>query len=172
MQTNYFNDCSTVEETKKLYKELALKNHPDLGGSTTIMQEINAQYEAKLKRLDGHTSTDKQGTTHTYKYDPETENKLMEIIDKLLSLKMINVDIFLVGTWIWIDGETKAYKEELKALKCRWHSTRKLWYFAISSNRRYRKSGEGINDIAEAYGATKIKNTAKKKSKSKVLLNK
>lgn len=173
MQINYFVDCSTVEETKKLYKELALKNHPDLGGSTTVMQEINAQYEVKLKCLDGQTSTDKQGKTHTYKYNAETEYVSMEIIDKLLSLKMPNVEIFLVGTWIWIEGDTKPFKEQLKALKCRWHSTRKLWYFTSSSNKKYRKSSAGIDDIASAYGATKIRDKDKAtKSKSKVLVSK
>lgn len=165
MQTNYFIDCSTVEETKKLYKELPLKNHPDLGGSTAIMQEINAQYEAKLKRLDGQTSTNEKGMTHTYKYDAETEAKLIEIIDQLLALQMPSVEIFLVGTWIWVHGKTKPFKEQLKALKCRWHSTRKLWYFAINSSRRYRKSGEGIDDIVQAYGASKINKTTKKKLK-------
>lgn len=169
MKTNYFADCDTVEKTKKLYKELALKNHPDLGGKTAVMQEINAQYEAKLKGLDGQTSTDKEGNSHTYKYNSENESKLIEIIDKLLSLQMLNVDIFLVGTWIWIDGETKPYKEALKALKCRWHSTRKLWYFTQNQNNRsYRKSSLGIDDIASAYGATKIRDKAKK-SKSKML---
>lgn len=171
MQTNYFTNCNTVEDTKKLYKELAMKHHPDLGGSTVTMQEINAQYDTKLKQLDGQTSTDSSGNTHKYKYSAETEYVSMEIIDKLLSLKMVNVEIFLVGTWIWIEGETKPYKEELKALKCRWHSTRKLWYFTSSNkNKHYRKSGNGIDDIAKAYGATKIKDKDKTKSKSKKVL--
>jgi len=170
MKTNYFIDCNTVEETKKLYKELALKNHPDLGGSTAIMQEINAQYEAILKRLDGQTSTDKQGRTHTYKYDREAEYVAMEIIDRLLSLRMQNVNIFLIGTWVWIEGETKPYKEQLKALKCRWHSTRKLWYYTdTTKNKSRRRSSKGFDDIADTYGFTKIKD---KDKKSKVLISK
>lgn len=161
MKNNYFANCTTVEETKKLYKELALKNHPDLGGDTATMQEINRQYDEHLKRLDGQTTTDKDGQTHTYKYNQETETALIEIIDKLLSLQMVNVDIYLIGVWLWIDGETKPYKEALKELKCKWHNTRKCWYFAGSPSRYRRNSGKGIDDIAEAYGATKIRNKAK-----------
>jgi hypothetical protein len=158
---NYFKKCSTVAEVKKLYKELAMINHPDLGGDTAIMQEINKQYEEILKRLDGETTIDSEGKSHTYKYNQETEEKLMIIIDQLLSLKMVNVDIFLVGSWIWIDGETKPYKEELKSLNCRWHSIRKCWYFAGSPSLYRKNSSKGIDDIAQAYGATKISNKAK-----------
>ena len=42
---NYFTGIQTLAELKKTYRELAFKNHPDLGGSTTVMQEINNQFE-------------------------------------------------------------------------------------------------------------------------------
>ncbi|BAQ63945.1 J domain-containing protein [Geminocystis sp. NIES-3709] len=156
----YFDKCETVAQAKKLYKELALKHHPDLGGNTATMQEINRQYEEILRRLDGEITTDSEGKTHTYKYDYETESKLMKLIDQLLTLQMSNVDIYLVGLWVWIDGETKPYKEELKTLNCKWHNTRKCWYFASTPSRYRKSSNKGIEDIAETYGATKIRNKA------------
>jgi len=41
---NYFKECKTVSEVKKIYRKLALKNHPDKGGNLQTMQSINAQY--------------------------------------------------------------------------------------------------------------------------------
>ena len=40
----YFDHLSTVEDIKPHYKKLAMENHPDRGGNTATMQEINAQY--------------------------------------------------------------------------------------------------------------------------------
>ena len=39
----YFAGCRTPEEVRERYKELAKQHHPDAGGSTDTMQEINAQ---------------------------------------------------------------------------------------------------------------------------------
>jgi curved DNA-binding protein CbpA len=166
----YFKDCLTVAEVKKLYKELAMKNHPDLGGDTATMQEINRQYEITLKSLDGEVTTDSEGKEHKYYWNEETEQELMVKINELLTLQMVNVDVFLVGSWLWINGETKQYKEQLKAIGCLWHTKRQSWYFATEGSRilsRYRKnSGKGINDLAQTYGADKLnnrRNTSKKK---------
>ena len=46
--TAYFEQCKTAEEAKKLYRELVKKHHPDAGGNTATMQEINDQF-AKFK---------------------------------------------------------------------------------------------------------------------------
>jgi DnaJ-class molecular chaperone len=55
--SNYFSKCSTVEEVKSLYRTLAKQHHPDLGGDTATMQEINSQYHATPQpheRADAH----------------------------------------------------------------------------------------------------------------------
>jgi hypothetical protein len=44
-------EAKTIEELKALYRKLAFTHHPDLGGNTTTMQEINAEYEYRLKLL-------------------------------------------------------------------------------------------------------------------------
>ena len=50
----YFANCNTPEEVKSKYRLLAMENHPDMGGDTRTMQDINAEYLTILKRLDGH----------------------------------------------------------------------------------------------------------------------
>ena len=39
---NYFIDVTTIEELKKTFKKLAMKNHPDMCGSTEVMQDQQA----------------------------------------------------------------------------------------------------------------------------------
>lgn len=41
----YFTNCKTVEEAKKLYRRLAMENHPDRGGDLDTMKAINAEYD-------------------------------------------------------------------------------------------------------------------------------
>ena len=50
MKTNYFSNCTSLDEVKKLYKKLALQYHPDRhGGKVVITQRINQEYESITK---------------------------------------------------------------------------------------------------------------------------
>jgi len=42
---NYFVDCKTQEEAKKLYKKLVKKHHPDKGGDEKVFLEVKKQFE-------------------------------------------------------------------------------------------------------------------------------
>lgn len=42
----YFNNCRTLEDVKREYHRLSKIHHPDIGGDTTIMAEINREYTA------------------------------------------------------------------------------------------------------------------------------
>lgn len=53
----YFSKVKTLEEAKKLYKELALKNHPDMGGSVEVMQEINSEFQLACSLLSENATT-------------------------------------------------------------------------------------------------------------------
>jgi len=112
----YFNHLHTVEDIKREYRRLAWLHHPDRdGGDTATMQRINAEYEMALKRCDGQTSQGSDGKDHTYHYDQKKERDLIDKINELLSLKLEDINIWLVGTWLWIDGDTKPHREALKA---------------------------------------------------------
>ena len=41
----YFENCKTLEDLKKEFRRLALLHHPDVGGDTATMQEINAEFD-------------------------------------------------------------------------------------------------------------------------------
>jgi len=41
----YFAEVHTLDELKKKFRRLAMLNHPDVGGDTATMQEINAEYD-------------------------------------------------------------------------------------------------------------------------------
>ncbi len=145
--TNYFKECKTVAEIKKLYRKLALINHPDKGGNVEVMQTINAQYTLALKTFDG-TTQDK----YTYKYNEATEQAIINKIDEIIKSN-IDVEISLIGNWIWITGETKQYRAELKKMGCKWHAKRLCWYWNDNTKRKYRYSSKtSLEELAEKYG--------------------
>lgn len=159
---NYFQDCATIEEIKKLYRELAFKNHPDLGGDEETMKVINSQYHDALKRGNGQKSTDSDGVEHTYKYQEQTEQAIIDKINELLSLKMEGVEILLIGVWVWITGDTKPHKDKIKALGCKWHGKRGCWYWKNYSGSRYSSKGD-LDSLAAKYGVEKFSTPKRKK---------
>ena len=144
--TNYFENCNSVAEIKKLYRQLALKNHPDKGGDLKVMQSINAQYTLILKTFDGTTQEE-----YTYHYNEQTETAIMEKISEIIS-KNLDVEISLIGNWIWITGNTKEHRAELKKLGCKWHSKRICWYWNNGAKRYNRNSKVSLEELAEKYG--------------------
>ncbi len=47
----YFYGINTLPELKKEYYKLAILHHPDKGGDTDTMAEINAEYELLQSRI-------------------------------------------------------------------------------------------------------------------------
>lgn len=144
----YFTNVNTLEELKKAYRRLAMKHHPDRGGSKETMQAINAEYEKLFKILkDKHNETADEHHQTT-----ETPEEFIEIISKLINLDGLEIE--LCGSWLWIGGETKKHKEELKAAGCYWSSNKKLWYWRHPEDaRHYHRGSKTIGEIRAKYGS-------------------
>lgn len=147
----YFNNCANLDELKKEYKRLAKLNHPDLGGSTETMQEINAEYEKVFKVLQKkHNETNDENHQST-----EAPDEFINIINELL--KLDGLEIELCGRWLWIGGNTREHKDTLKALGCRWASKKKLWSWHHEEDGSIHFHGKkSIDEIREKYGSEKF----------------
>lgn len=47
----YFTNINTLDELKAAYRRLSMKHHPDRGGDTATMQEINAEHDELFEQL-------------------------------------------------------------------------------------------------------------------------
>jgi len=155
MPRNIFRDCKTPEEIRKLYRKLAMKHHPDHGGNTADMQELNRQYEQALAGKSGQTFTNNAREEYTYTYSQTAERATMEMLYKLLALKMAGVKVEMIGTWIWVSGNTRRYKDLLgkNGLGLRFSGKRKMWYFTTTRKRGGRYGRKSMDELRDKYGA-------------------
>lgn len=155
----YFKTVTTLEELRRQYKELLKKYHPDnANGSTEATQQINAEYDKLFKLLkdrhEGKTSDSDKTTFDQMKYDFSADAKLREVLQKIISFSGIDIDV--VGCYIWVDGNTYPYREELKANGFRWSRQRKKWYWHDGEYRKRGNKNLSYEDIQRKFGSTKV----------------
>lgn len=144
----YFNNINTLEDLKKEYRKLAKKFHPDLNkhDTTKDMQQINAEYETLFNELKNSSKSDNESK--------ETSSSFINIINELIKYENINIDI--VGSWLWISGNTYAIKDQLKKIGFRWSKGKKKWYYADTLSNKKKKGTLSYNQIVSKYGKQTI----------------
>jgi len=118
---NEFKNITGINEAKKLYKTLAKKLHSDVGGTDEEFKILNAVYNDFIE----------------HKIYFSTESKVDLELEKIISqiLHYQNITIELVGSWIWVSGDTKAIKDTLKELNFKWASKKKMWFYGEMKGR-------------------------------------
>ena len=87
------------------------------------------------------------------KYNMDEDAAIREMLNKVSNL---NVNIDVVGTWIWIGGNTYSVKETLNSLGFKWCSNKKMWAWHYGEWKRVRGK-RSYEQIKEKYGYTNIK---------------
>ncbi|NVM65043.1 curved DNA-binding protein CbpA [Mucilaginibacter sp. SG538B] len=143
----WFNDCATLDEVKAQYKKLAKQFHPDLGGDTATMQEINKEYVfASAKAIKGEKLSAE-----------ETENEILsseayrKAIEQIIRLDGISIE--LVGYWIWVTGNTFLVRATLKGAGFFFASKKQAWYFRTAEYKVSQSSGKSLDEIRTKYGS-------------------
>lgn len=103
--TSVIND---IDSLKKQYFKLAKKYHPDAGGTTAQFQNLQAEYEKLLKDLLNGSNLNKEQQQNEVIID----KAIRDIIDQLINIENINIE--LIGKWLWISGDTYPVRQVLK----------------------------------------------------------
>ena len=145
---NEFKVIEGINEAKKIYKKLAKVLHPDVGGNEEEFKLLNAVYTDLIEN--------KIYFSNSYKIDVELE----KIISLILHLEGI-ITIELIGSWIWISGDTREIKEKLKEIGFKWASKKKMWYYGEMKAKN--PNPKSIDEIKSKYGSTTLKDDKNKK---------
>lgn len=155
----YFANIETLEELKKAYRKAAMELHPDRGGDAKAFAEMQNEYEAAAKRLANNEQSwkrhqKKDGTQKTAQEIFEEQKEFAEIINKLINLDGLQLEI--CGSWLWITGDTKEWKEQLKEVGAKWASKKKAWYWFAGEWYRKTKKHFTMDEIRTMHGSTVI----------------
>lgn len=146
----------TEKTLKTAFRKLALKFHPDrnqgadsnpLGAE--MMKAINAAFELLMKNIDIINDVKSKEEKDFYNYGEALETVLAKLAD------LPGLIFEVIGNWIWIEGDTKTHKEELKALGCKWASQKKKWFYRPEEHKsRFNRSELSMEEIREKYGSS------------------
>lgn len=160
----YFINVNTLEQLRRQYKDLLKRFHPDNGGSEEVMKAVNVEYDKLFKVLrDRHESKSADGQNgmdsaksayNANMYDWENDKALREVLQKIINFSGIEIEI--AGQWIWISGNTYAYRKDLKDIGFKWASTKKQWYWHSEIFRKRSHKTLSMEDIRNYYGSTKV----------------
>jgi len=143
----WFNECKTLDEVKATYKKLAKQYHPDLGGDTLTMQEINKEYAfASAKAIKGANLSEEE-TEHEI-LSSEAYRKAIEAI-----IHLDGITIELVGWWIWVTGLTRPVKDTLKEAGFFFASKKLAWYFRTAEYKVNKGGKKSLDEIRAKYGS-------------------
>lgn len=169
MANKFFHGINTLEELKKAYRKMALIHHPDRGGNEkdfiALKDEFDRLFKVYEKKESQGTYTDKKtGEKKTYERKAATEEEIkayQDIIDQLIFCEGLEIEI--IGTWIWVTGETKAHKEKLKELKFSWSKFKQAWSWHTGEwKRNYRGKNNTMDDIRNMHDSKTVKKRTKK----------
>ncbi len=152
MKFNYFKDCTSLAEVKKRYKELAMLHHPDRGGETATMQEINNQYESISKNPSFNFAKQTEQEKEDFLRYPD-------IINQVINLEGIIIEI--IGDWIWISGNTYPHRQQLKESGFYFAPKKVMWYYRPAEYKAANSKPKDIDEIRAKYGSDIIGSHAK-----------
>lgn len=150
-----FNGDMNVETLTKAYKKAIFKHHPDHGGTSQSFVELQNAYSYLMNEIKypskKYSSDTKQLEDIMVNYSQELIDKIMELIEKFALNDDININI--IGDWIWLDGTTKPHKEAIKSLGFKFSKNKTAWYWHNGGYRRFGgKKDYSMHEIAYRHG--------------------
>jgi hypothetical protein len=153
---HYFQDCLNLDEAKSLYKKLARQHHPDMGGDTATMQEINAEYARFQSEFVYRSERTRQHQAHAEGKKTAADYHDLDEVAEVLRVKieaLLNISpeitVELCSLWIWVTGETKKHKDAIAAIPgMRFAPEKKAWYYpGVPSFNRTRRTMDEIRNM-------------------------
>ena len=155
----YFEGCTTIEEVKERFRMHAKVLHPDAGGNAADFRDMMEEYQRAFERYKNiHKTMD--GRTYQ-KETTETAEEFADIISKVIHMEGVKIEI--IGTWVWLTGNTKIYKDEIKAAGFFWSKSKTAWYYTGEKERPRKRGHYTMDGLRQKWGTTEVENEAHRK---------
>jgi curved DNA-binding protein CbpA len=156
----YFESCASIEEAKKLYRELLKKHHPDLAGkqgeavTVEVINQFNQFIESFMSRSFHDYYADKE-----YQPGPGAVTPFQEVLKAVINL---DCEIEIIGYWIYC-FKSFAVHEKLRELEFWFSRKHRAWVYSGSEKRKY-ASRQTLDEIRAEKGSQKVEKEEKQKN--------
>lgn len=158
----FTSNISTMEDLRREYRRLAKLHHPDAGGDTEDMKQINAEYDRLYAILSRQEAQERpQGEQDTTEDKAAEDRAIRAVLDALAG---IDADVEIIGSWVWVTRNSYPYKELLKSLNFRYASKKRAWYFHADEYHRRSKKEITLEQIREKYGSRTVSHRSERKA--------
>ena len=141
---------NTKEALKQAYRKAAIKHHPDHGGDPEIMKIVNSAYDLLQEYFHKWSMTDAEEAANDV---PLTET-LSKLWDRIKTFPGIKGE--LIGTWLWVTGDTYTHREVLKELKFKFSRKKSAWYYHEGTFFKRQKKDMDLDQIRSKYGSADL----------------
>ena len=153
----WFQSIKNLDDLRKEYRRLAILHHPDKGGRVQDMQEINAEFDILSKKL---ISSNPEFSEERKVYETQVSEELREKVDIVINLPGVVVEI--IGSWIWVTGNTRDVKDKLKEAGFKFSSQKVAWYWHCGYYRKRNGKHFEMDEIRTMWGASVVNREEKK----------
>lgn len=157
MTMKFFENVKTLDELRKEYRRLAMLFHPDKGGDTATMQVINDQYERLSKRL---INSNTDFSEARKEYEQQVSEEIRQRLDRIIFIPGIEIE--MIGSWIWITGNTFAVRETLKSEGFWFSRPKAAWYWHKGEYRKKNGNILSMDEMRDFWGSQKIESEKEK----------
>jgi len=156
LETLELNEFATAEEIRLNYKRLMMKHHPDRQGNEEIAKLINVAYEFLTKmQYNGSSEQAIDENNDEFITRTDDDDELNVILSMVTGLEGVVVE--LVGTWIWVSGNTYPHKEIFNGLNFKWGSRKKVWSWHKETDKCRSYKDLTFEQVKIKHGVKKVK---------------
>lgn len=137
-------------EIKTAYRKACIKYHPDRNpAGLEMMKAVNVAYQFL-------TETGYNGTERPIDEEVNADfgDELNTAINAVINLTGIHIEI--CGAWVWLTGNTREYKDVIKAAGYWWAKKKSAWYFRPPDYKSRNRGKWDLDKIRNAYGSTSV----------------
>lgn len=157
----YFKNAECIEDVKKMFKEYVKELHPDNGGDAEAFKDMMSEYNDAFNRYkDIHRNVDGE-TYEREEKSTETPEQFADIINKVVWMEGVTIEI--IGSWVWLSGNTMQYKDDIRSAGFFWSKSKKAWYYTGESKKSKRRGRYSMNKLREKWGTTEVKHATTKR---------
>ena len=161
-------------QDKTTINNISLDKHQILTSSKALesalkltSREVRTALEHLKKTGDIKITTTNKYSIITLLFEGSVNNKnfekenlpIADIINKIAKLlDSDEIEIEIVGSWLWISDDSKQYKNEIKEAGFRFSGAKKMWFYCCKTEYKASKTNIDIDKLRLKYGSEILKN--------------